>query len=172
MAQIDVESGPINIVNKLHTSESDAVLNVYLEHTKEVSKNFVHVIRDFEIHQLIKQAEVVITIFSNVGIEAAIWGKKLIIANLEREDLPLPLDKLNIGLNAYSEREFLDALRGLLSNGKTLETLNRRRRSFFRKNEHLRQGDSVAKIWALIEGNMMSPSTTDHLERVHGAPIH
>ncbi len=172
MAQIDVESGPINIVNKLHPSESDAVLSAYLEHAKEVSKNFVHVIRDFEIHQLIKQAEVVVTIFSNVGIEAAIWGKKLIIANLEREDLPLPLDKLNIGLNAYSEREFLDALRGLLSNGKTLETLNRRRRSFFRKNEHLRQGDSVAKIWALIEGNMMSPSAVDHAERVHRARVH
>ena len=170
MAQMEFESGPINIVNKLHPSESNSVLHAYLDQADEASKNYIHVIRDFQIHQLMKQADVVVTIFSNVGIEAAIWGKRLIIANLDREELPLPIDKFDVGLNAYSEQEFCDALRGLLSNGKAVETLNRVRLNFFRENEHLKQGNSVERLWAIIGENLMSPSTAGH--GLHGTPTH
>ena len=159
LATASLASGPINVVVKLHPHESDTTVNVFTTHVKGTPRNAIHVVRDFNIRVLIQQAEVVITIFSNVGIEAALEGKKLVVANLEQHGLPLPLDKFAVGLNATTESELFDALNGLLLNNNAVSTLNERRRQFFASNPHLKAGNSTERLWSLIQEDLVTPKT-------------
>ena len=164
MAAVDAGVGPVQIVNKMHPSESDAVVDGYRERTSGATGHNIEVVREADINDLLQRADVVVTIFSSVGIEAAILGKKLIVANLDREELPLPLDRFGIGLTAYSDREFSDLLGGLLSGGDVVNTLTTLRGDFFRHNDHLRQGSSVERLWELINENLRSRGVAGRLD--------
>jgi len=155
LATVSVESSPINVVVKLHPRDSDTTVNVFSTHVKGTPRNAIHVVRDFDIRVLIQQAEIVVTIFSNVGIEAAMENKKLVVANLEQRKLPLPLDTFGVGLNARTESELFDALNGLLVSNDVISTLNERRQHFFMSNPHLTAGNSTERLWSLIQANVV-----------------
>ena len=157
LATVSVESSPINVVVKLHPRDSDTTVHVFSTHVKDTPRNTVHVVRDFDIRVLIQQAEIVVTIFSNVGIEAAMENKKLVVANLEQRKLPLPLDTFGVGLNARTESELFDALNGLLLNNNAVSTLSERRRQFFASNPHLKTGNSTERLWSLIQEDLATP---------------
>ena len=158
MATINIDSVVINVVVKLHPHESDTILNAYREQATEESTNNIQVIRDVDLNQLITQADVVVTIYSNVGIEAAIAGKQLIVANLEHQELPFPLDKFKVGLNAYSELEFTNALCALLLNSDARDALRSHRSHFFEMNPNLKNQNSTETLWALLKEQLTAPT--------------
>jgi CDP-glycerol glycerophosphotransferase (TagB/SpsB family) len=154
VAETRPSTGPYNAIVKLHPQDTESIESYQSVLDRIETDNEVKVLRDAPMHPLIRASNVVITIFSNVGIEAAIFGKDLLVANLENEELPLPLDKFGIGANAYSDEEFREALARLLSEPEFRALHRQRRRRFFESNPQLLRGDSCQRICELLRQHM------------------
>jgi CDP-glycerol glycerophosphotransferase (TagB/SpsB family) len=158
MGQARPASGAFNALIKLHPRESDRAMARYRKAIDDGGfEGEFRVARDVDMHDVLAASDVVITIFSNVGVEAALMDKKLIVANLDREPLPLPLDEFEIGLNAYSDEDFVSMLRDLLDETGDFELLKARRARYFRDNAHLLEGRSTDRIWSIIRENLRLP---------------
>jgi len=70
----------------------------------------VSIVNEGEISDFLIASDIVITVYSNVGIEATIARKNLIIAKFRDEPLPLPLEEFDIGFVAKNEEEIKKAI--------------------------------------------------------------
>jgi CDP-glycerol glycerophosphotransferase (TagB/SpsB family) len=155
MGQARPASSPFNAVIKLHPRETDEVLLAYAKAIEDGGfPSEFRVVRDLDMQALLSASDVVITIFSNVGVEAALMNKKLLIANLGREALPLPLDEFEIGLNAYDDGEFVKLLCDLVDERGEYALLQKRRARYLSDNAHLLEGRSAERIWSIIRENL------------------
>lgn len=147
LAKTDADDMKLDILIKLHPRDTDEYLTFIRRFTASLSSpHNLLVDREIDIHHLIMKSQIVVTMFSNVGIEAAIAGKNLLVSNIGREQMPLPLDEMNIGLNAHTEREFLEGMRALLLNEDTRKSVLATREEYFKLNPQFLRGDSVSTI--------------------------
>lgn len=143
------DCGPINVLIKLHPQDTEQ-LETYQQMLAGFNLvNTVQIVKEASMQALITESDVIVTIYSNVGIEAAIMGKRLLIVNLG-EDMPLPLDKFNIGANAFNANQISDQLNRLLTDPSFAKDIEQSRQSFFDENPQLLRGDSARAIWNLL----------------------
>lgn len=99
----DFNGKPVMGLVKLHPRTPLADVQRYENYaTRENSEHNVVIHHEGEIANFLLASDVVITAYSNVGIEAAILRKPLIIAKLTEAPLPLPMDEFKIGYVAKS----------------------------------------------------------------------
>jgi len=109
MAKItDIDGQSVIGLVKLHPRTPIADISRYERFANdENTQHKVSIHHEGNIADFLLASDIVITAYSNVGIEAAILGKPLIVAKLSDAPLPLPMDEFNIGYVAKNGREGL-----------------------------------------------------------------
>lgn len=95
--------------------------------------------------EAILACDVCVTLFSNVGLEAAVLDRPVLTIKIG-EDYPVDLEKMGIAIGCYSEAETQYALRELLFGGAGCDKSQVLRDAFFQKNPNLRSGLTAERI--------------------------
>lgn len=152
LAGVRSDRSPLNIVIKLHPTASKEFQEELASYCSSLrTQHALLVVSGFDIHKLLQMSELLITVSSNVGIEAAILDKDILIANLEGRELSPPLDKFEIGINATDDSSFVAGVEGILNNPDVRAALRIKRQRYRTENAHLIVGQSGQRIAALIE---------------------
>ena len=95
--------------------------------------------------EAILACDVCVTLFSNVGLEAAVLDRPVLTIKIG-EDYPVDLEKMGIAIGCHSEAETQYALRELLFGGAGCDKSQVLRDAFFQKNPNLRSGLTAERI--------------------------
>ncbi len=137
---------------KLHPRTSQHAVSRYLNLAASLNDdaNTLKVTQDGDIKDFLAASDVVVTVYSNVGIEAAIAGKDLIIAKFDPEPLPLPLDTFDIGYVATSPDRLSKAIYKFATSETFAMTYRNLQGKFRQENPVMMQGVSADIIAAKI----------------------
>jgi CDP-glycerol glycerophosphotransferase (TagB/SpsB family) len=136
-------SEPLTVVIKLHPRTSAAV-EAQLRHLIDelAPAHEVKVDLGGRLEDFLGAADVVVTMFSNVGIEAAVAKKPLVIHKPSETPLPLPLDLMEIGVTARNGEELKSAVQHLLADGPERDRVLAMQARFGEQNPALAEGRS------------------------------
>jgi len=151
LAEVRSENGPITVIIKLHpaaTVEFEDALKASLARLS--TPNSVVVVKQYDMQKLLRACDILVTVSSNVGVEAAILDKDIVIANLERRELSPPLDEFEIGVVACTDREFVSAVETILDDPRARADLAIQRQRYRQENAQLIAGTSAERIAAAI----------------------
>lgn len=112
LAQIDSIGGRVpEIIVKLHPRSSTEEVRRY-EAAANASKedHTLNFVRTGNIADYLTASDLVITVYSNVGTEAAVMGKPLIIAKFGELPLPVPMDEFGFSYVARTPDELIDSV--------------------------------------------------------------
>ncbi|MCW5697410.1 MAG: CDP-glycerol glycerophosphotransferase family protein [Bauldia sp.] len=156
LAELDMAAGEITVLVKLHPS-SLPELGTELAAIAAAAggpHRFL-IVQTVPIETALAAADVVITVYSNVGIEAAIVGKPLIVAKFSDEDLPLPLDRFGIGFVAADGAALRDGVVRFLTDDVFRARYQAGQKAFLAANPVMEEGGSAdllaARIMAALE---------------------
>lgn len=163
LAEVRSQSGPVTVIIKLHpsaTTEFEDELKAIA--ARLLTPNAVIILKQYELQKLLLACDILITVSSNVGVEAAILEKDIVIANLERRQLSPPLDEFEIGVVAHTDREFVTAIERILDDPRARTELATQRQRYRRENAQLVAGASTELIADAIASHL-SGEGGDHV---------
>ena len=137
------ESG-VAFAVRLHPKELDMV--VAEVHAAVAASPLQLALDTRPIEPFLLSADVVLTEFSNVGLEAGIMGLPLLILKLPGSPAFPPLDEFGIGRTVESYAEAADALRTVVADGVEAAGFPDTSGEFASKNPGLYKGDTVDAI--------------------------
>ena len=143
----DVEGDDVIHLVKLHPRTPPEDIKLFQSYAdEENSSHKVRVSIEGDIAQYLFASDVVITVYSNVGVEAAILSKNLIIAKFSDAPLPLPLDEFKIGYTASDSDDLNYAVKCFLKSPEFM-TKHQEMQSVYRaENPAMVEGNSTAII--------------------------
>ncbi|MDD9899950.1 MAG: hypothetical protein OXT65_03120 [Alphaproteobacteria bacterium] len=99
---------------------------------------------------LIAASQVVVTAFSNVGMEAALQNRAVISLNLGGGESPWRIDKMGLATLAETEEELEAKLHALLTDPATQKQAAEKRATYLRENPHLQKGSAAERVMDFI----------------------
>jgi len=110
---------------------------------------------DIDLPMLLSAADLVITDYSNVGVEAIILEKPLLTVNFSREDLIHEQRYHEYDAALYFEEyfEIEDAIKDLLTKGKYLDSLKQGREKIIEMYNYYNDGRATQRVFDLITNN-------------------
>lgn len=150
---------PLTFIVKLHPRESSDDEDAYRAAIgTNPGGNHFEFTRHRDIHEVLLDAQLLITLFSNVGIEAAIMDLPVIVAKLDYGPMPLPLDEFGIGVTAHTPDELREMVTSLLFSEDYRSHVERYRRKYLDENPAMDERSSAASLIeatvALLEGRI------------------
>ncbi|MDK9696766.1 MAG: hypothetical protein OEL76_10260 [Siculibacillus sp.] len=104
------------------------------------------------------EADVVVTIVSNVGMRAAIMERDVLVVNLSGADLPIRFDASGLALYADTPEAVAERIDALFDDPVTRADLAERRAAYLRRNSHFVSGPTAEHVADALEA-MAAPST-------------
>ena len=139
-----------HLIVKLHPRTSRDETNLIKNTMNNFNNHNITIEKTGSISTLIQKSDIIITMFSNVGIEGAIAKKPLIIAKANIEKLPLPLDDFEIGYVAETYDDISIAINKFITD-KAFQTLYQRKlEKFAERNPIMMSGRSAELIANVI----------------------
>jgi hypothetical protein len=138
------------VVVKLHPSADEDQAVAYAELTALARGRF-SVVANAALSEVIAASSVVVTRFSNVGLEAALAGKSVIACRFGEGIPAIPLDRMGVAAAADSPESLAALLRDLLGNGPISRTLAASRAAYTLANPQLLAEDIPAEMALVIE---------------------
>lgn len=147
LAEMQRVGHPLRIFIKLHPRSPDSLVGQLQALPALASTHHdVIVTRDLPIQTLLAASDVTVTIYSNVGIEAAALGRPVVIAKFSEDELPLPLDRFGIGCTATTPEQVGQAVHAFFTDETFRNTHLDAQQSYFESNPLMKSGGSAAAI--------------------------
>lgn len=138
---------PVQIIIKLHPSESLQKGDIYKEIARDLGADqWVSVHPDGDLNKMMFVSDLIVTLFSNVGLEAAILGRNLLAIKLEAEAFPIDLEERGLAIGANSIEELNRVVPELLCGGPAAERSAELRRIFQEQNPQFVSGSVEERI--------------------------
>ena len=149
------QSRPIRAIAKLHPRTPESVAQ-RLETAAEAANplHAVEVVASGSIDDLLLGADAVVTLFSNVGIEAVIMRRPLVVVKFGEASYSLPLDAYGFAPVATSEAELEAILASMARDGAYRERQLRMAEPFLAQNPIMVAGSSASTIADAIRANL------------------
>ena len=109
------------------------------------------VLDQLDLPQTLIAADILITRFSNVGLEAALLGKDVIACNFNGGIVPIRLDKMGVSAVALSSAELSHCLEDFSRQGPIWDKLQATRAAYIVDNQQLLEPSAAKKIYAEME---------------------
>ncbi len=134
------------VVVKLHPAEN---LRLWEQSAAKLELPRVRIVKQIDLHRLLAASDVVMTVFSTVGLEALLLGKPLVVlTDLERS---YEMEYLQAGAAIPAESEHLtDAVRRILYDSSTREALRKAAESFVRYHTLGLNAQAADRVSAVI----------------------
>lgn len=139
------------LIVKLHPRERKSSLERYrilVQKTGLGSRTAV--IKEFNIYDLIACADLVLTKFSNAGMEAAIMGKPVVAVNLFREPRVIDLQEIGVAVAAENPQDLEFHVSALLTDPQAQAAFRTRQEEYFMRNPHLRASPAAETISRML----------------------
>ena len=141
------------VVIKLHPRESENFVRQYQEAIESAGASACTcIIKEADIYEILKASDFVVTIFSNVGMDAALVGKNVISANIIKQELPVDIAGYGLALNADTPEKLEQYTNDLLDNIGAAKELEHKRQQFISKNPELVDGKVLERITKYLSG--------------------
>jgi glycosyltransferase involved in cell wall biosynthesis len=149
VAQVLARIGGIDLVLKVHPREST---DRYEPLVRDLSSGGVKIwiVAEADLHLLLTAAELLVTGFSNVVMEAALLDCPVLTINLTGEPEPLPYAEWGIALAVHSAEEAEAAMVRILSDPKAMDHLKAGREQLRMREPQLVDGKSTERVVDLI----------------------
>jgi len=140
------------IVAKLHPAERD--ISGYIRIMKEM--NFeIPLVKDFDLYELLNACDLLLTVHSTVGMEAAVMGKPMILLDVPEDSFvpqaELPYYEEGVALKASDEKELEAAMAAVFSDKGIAGRMDLKRKEFVRKHAFRLDGKAAERIAKLAE---------------------
>ncbi len=99
-------------VLKLHPNEDGAIHKLILD---EYDLENVTIVKNIDVRELLAVSELIVTVSSTTGLEAAVMGKPLVYINTTNTPDEIPFDKMGIGRRCTNAGQLASEIRGVLS---------------------------------------------------------
>ncbi len=109
-----------------------------------------------DLPQTLAVADIVVTRFSNVGLEAALAGRDVIACNFTEVPPPISLDAMGVASIALSAEELLTCIEDFRVHGARWQDLQRSRSNYIEANQQLLQGLPSAHMRKTIDDHIAS----------------
>lgn len=165
LADVIRDSSDSILLIKLHPRSRD----VYIDEIRRLTDGLLpasrlRVVRTPDIYELIVASDLVVTQFSNVGLEAAVLDRQTLSVNLTGADYPIDLHEMGISEQALSAEELRIKVLSLLHDERAIAEAIASRASFFARNPEVKRGDGAKKVSALIFGEGAQADATGRPE--------
>jgi hypothetical protein len=144
-----------------HPHESATEIANYDKICETMGAGRAVVIRDRSTYDILPACDVLITRFSNIGLEAAVMGKDVIAINLTSKPHPVRLEKLGVAELATEKSELYNLLNDFKHEGRRLKRLRSSREEYFRSNPQLMVGDPAGRIIDFIRSKAKNAKDKD-----------
>ncbi|MDD2867795.1 UDP-N-acetylglucosamine 2-epimerase [Neomegalonema sp.] len=139
------------LVIKLHPREAQSVEQDMIDAISALGKrNQISVHRSESIYDLIVGSDVVVTQFSNIGLEAAVLGKPVLAVNFTENEYAVDLAEIGVAERMSTEGDLQERVKSLMSIY-GVEYESTRRDDYFKMNEFLENGGSADRIMSIID---------------------
>lgn len=149
------DNADIHLVVKLHPNDSAIFEDNIAKKIKEAvgSKLTITINQDMDIFKVINASDALITIFSNIGLEAALSGIPVVSANIGNDVLPISLGDKNVALECKNIKEFKKALKQL-STSQGRQSIMSIQENYGRSNPQMYTKDTAKRIIELGLGKI------------------
>lgn len=96
----------------------------------------IELVDHIALPESIISADVIITRFSNVGLEAALLGRDVISCNFDRSIMPIQFDKMGVSVISSSSQRLSEYLSDFSKKGPVWSNLQKSREEYLLKNTH------------------------------------
>jgi tetratricopeptide (TPR) repeat protein len=142
---------PVHMIIKLHPSDSLSAKDKYQDFVCRMdAKDWVDLVIEGNLTSMILAADLVVTLYSNVGIEAAILDRNVLSIQLEQVPFPIDLADIGVAVKAQSVTELNKAIYELLYDGNLAKVCKKRRLEYIKKNAQLCSGSVEERIAKII----------------------
>lgn len=112
-----IDCSDINFIVKLHPNEDGRIQELILH---EYGFDRIKLVKNFDARELLAVSDLIMTVSSTTGLEAAVMGKLLVYVNVTDKEDFIPFDDMRIGIKCTNDSELADVLKDALINGKSL----------------------------------------------------
>ena len=141
---------------RLHPTADDTFMS-YCEKLS-VANPAISILRALDLPQTLVAADIMITRFSNVGLEAALLGCDVIACNFTNEPHPISLDRMGVAQVANNRGELFSCIEDFRSHGEQWASLQKSRGAYLQRNQQLLHGPASASMHRTIQNHMAARS--------------
>ena len=103
-----VDSNKISLVVKLHPNENGQIQRVIM---REMGVKDILLVKSMDARELLAVSDLIITVSSTTGLEAAVMGKPLVYINVTNKEDYIPFEDMGIGIRCTNSTELYDVLK-------------------------------------------------------------
>ncbi|RCW19728.1 hypothetical protein DFR48_1192 [Ciceribacter lividus] len=145
---------------RLHPTSDDAFKAYCMELGRK--DHALTTLTTLDLPHTLAVADVVVTRFSNVGLEAALAGRDVIACNFTDAPPPISLDAMGVAAIALSAEELLTCIEDFRVHGTRWQDLQRSRSDYIDANQQLLQGLPSAHMRKTIDDYIASRPKIAH----------
>lgn len=143
--------GGVRLVVKMHPGEPAANREHYTRLAARPDGSQAFAVRAAEdLYDMIAAADLVVSAFSNVVLEAAMLARLVLCVNLTGEPLPIPFVEQGAAVGAESPDQVRTALARCLGDPAFIAQARERQREYFALNDHLLTGRADDRIASFL----------------------
>ena len=137
----------IKIILKPHPKETEQEVAKYLKIIEELNATeMASIIKKINTHELIMASDLVITLFSNVGMEAALIGRDAWSVNLENTEFPIDLSAEGLAKKINGAEEFKTAVEDFFNKRTISKELLINRENYIKDNSEVLDENILKKL--------------------------
>lgn len=160
------------VIVKLHPRENDdrlAAIERQLARSPLASRSLVT--RSQDTYRLMVAADLLVNIFSNVGIEAAILDLDVVAAEITADVSAFSLSELGLVATARDRETAIAQIRGLLLDPRQRDAARALRNAYFEQNPQLRDGRALDRLAAALAEAAANGRAGSWQEEMHRRPL-
>lgn len=155
---------PVQLIIKLHPTESPHKADIYHQLAREAgAADWVRAYAEGDLNKMMIASDLVVTLFSNVGLEAAILDRNVLTIKIEAEPFPVDLEEMELAVGVSSVEELRRVIPELLQGGAAADRCIEMRRVFLERNPQLVSGSVEERIADhLLDDELWAAAVRNH----------
>jgi CDP-glycerol glycerophosphotransferase (TagB/SpsB family) len=142
------ELSDVQLVIKPHPAEDG---KMHRRIVKEMNANAV-ITKDIDLYGLLSVSDVLLTESSTTATEAMIFGKAVIIINLDNKPELVPYVKSGAAIGVYKSEDIVSMIKNVLYNTEgSVKQLEEKRKIFVYEHAYMVDGKATERVVSLIE---------------------
>lgn len=129
----------LQVVVKLHPNEDGRIQRLIL---KEHNTDKIKLVKEMDARLLLAVSDVIVTVSSTTGLEAAVMGKPLVYLNVTDKEDYIPFEQMGIGLRCTNSVEAAECLKKILIRHEKLD--------FPELKKYVTDGKAAVRVGELI----------------------
>ena len=151
----------VHLTVKMHPGEAPVKRRQYEVMLEDQAQQLSYeLVTNADLGQILERSSLVVSVFSNVVLEAAIMGRLVICVNLTGSPLPIPFVEQGVAIGAETADELREVLPRCLDDAPFIGMARRRQEQYFAKNQHVVDGKAAHRVARFVKEELAERTRT------------